>query len=132
MRVVKAARRCESRRIVAFGIGGDELSLATKEFRGVYERAEEYGFHRLMHAGEIGGAEKIREAIEILGVERIGHGIAAIHDAALMELLAERRIPLEICPGSNFRTGALGVQVGNDAATMEEHPLGEIVGAGVA
>jgi adenosine deaminase len=132
MRVVQAARRCASRRIVAFGIGGDELSLPAAEFRGVYERAEEYGFHRLMHAGEIGGPEKIREAIEILGVERIGHGIAAIRDVALMEQLAERRIPLEICPASNLRTGALGVQIGKDAATMEEHPLGEIVRRGVA
>ena len=132
MRVVQAARRCASRQIVAFGIGGDELSLPAAEFRGVYERAEEYGFHRLMHAGEIGGPEKIREAIEIVGVERIGHGIAAIHDAALMELLAERGIPLEICPGSNLRTGALGVQLGNDAAKMEEHPLAEIVRRGVA
>jgi len=132
MRVVQAARRCASRRIVAFGIGGDELSLPAGEFRGVYERAEEYGFHRLIHAGEIGGPEKIREAIEILGVERIGHGIAAIRDVALMEELAERRIPLEICPGSNLRTGALGVQIGKDAATMEEHPLAEIVRRGVA
>jgi aminodeoxyfutalosine deaminase len=132
MRVVQAARRCASQRIVAFGIGGDELSLPAAEFRGVYERAEEYGFHRLMHAGEIGGPEKIREAIEILGVERIGHGIAAIHDQALMEMLAERGIPLEICPASNLRTGALGVQLGNGAATMEEHPLAEIVRRGVA
>jgi len=132
MRVVQAARRCASRRIVAFGIGGDELSLPAAEFRGVYERAEEYGFHRLIHAGEIGGPEKIREAIEILGVERIGHGIAAIRDEALMEQLAERRIPLEICPASNLRTGALGVQIGKDAATMEEHPLAEIVRRGVA
>jgi aminodeoxyfutalosine deaminase len=132
MRVVQAARRCASRRIVAFGIGGDELSLPAAEFRGVYERAEEYGFHRLIHAGEIGGPEKIREAIEILGVERIGHGIAAIRDVALMEMLAERKIPLEICPASNLRTGALGVQIGKDAATMEEHPLAEIVRRGVA
>ena len=132
MRVVQAARRCSSRRIVAFGIGGDELSLATKEFRGVYERAEEYGFHRLIHAGEIGGPEKIREAIEILGVERIGHGIAAIHDVRLMETLAERGIPLEICPASNLRTGALDVQLGKSAATMEEHPLGEILRRRVA
>jgi len=85
-----------------------------------------------MHAGEIGGPEKIREAIEILGVERIGHGIAAIRDVALMEELAERKIPLEICPASNLRTGALGVQIGKDAATMEEHPLAEIVRRGVA
>jgi adenosine deaminase len=115
MRVVQAARRCASRRIVAFGIGGDELSLPAAEFRGVYERAEEYGFHRLMHAGEIGGPEKIREAIEILGVERIGHGIAAIRDVGLMEALAERKIPLEICPASNLRTGALGVQLSGSA-----------------
>src|SRR5713101_499094 len=90
MRVVQAARRCSSRRIVAFGIGGDELSLPAAEFRGVYERAEEYGFHRLMHAGEIGGPEKIREAIEILGVERVGHGIAGFRDGALMGALACR------------------------------------------
>ena len=132
MRVVQAARRCASRRIVAFGIGGDELSLPAAEFRGVYERAEEYGFHRLIHAGEIGGPEKIHEAIEILGVERIGHGIAAIRDVALMEELAERGIPLEICPASNLRTGALGVQLGKSVATMEEHPLAEIVRRGVA
>jgi adenosine deaminase len=132
MRVVQAARRCESRRIVAFGIGGDELSLPAAEFRGVYERAQEYGFHRLMHAGEIGGPEKIREAIEILGVERIGHGIAAIRDEGLMEMLAERGIPLEICPASNLRTGALAVQLGKDAATMEEHPLAAMVRRGVA
>jgi len=129
---VQAARRCASRRIVAFGIGGDEMSLETKEFRGVYERAEEYGFHRLMHAGEIGGPEKIREAIEILGAERIGHGIAAIRDERLMEMLAERRIPLEICPASNLRTGALGVQLGKSEATMEEHPLAELLRRGVA
>jgi aminodeoxyfutalosine deaminase len=132
MRVVQAARRCASRRIVAFGIGGDELSLETKEFRGVYERAEEYGFHRSMHAGEIGGPEKIREAIEILGVERIGHGIAAIRDEGLMEMLAERGIPLEICPASNLRTGALGVQLAKSEATMEEHPLAKLLRRGVA
>jgi aminodeoxyfutalosine deaminase len=131
MRVVEVARGCNSRRIVAFGIGGDELSLSAAEFRKVYERAAECGFHKLMHAGEIGGPEMIREAIEILGVERIGHGIAAIRDPALMEMLAERGIPLEICPASNLRTGALGVQLRKDVVTMEEHPLAEIVRRGV-
>jgi aminodeoxyfutalosine deaminase len=97
-RVVAAAKDCASKSIVAFGIGGDELSVPTKEFRPVYEQAAALGLHRLIHAGEIGGPEKIREAIELLGVERIGHGIAAINDLALMDLLADRRIPLEICP----------------------------------
>ncbi len=85
-----------------------------------------------MHAGEIGGPDKIREAIEILGVERIGHGIAAIRDVRLMETLAERGIPLEICPASNLRTGALDKQLGKSGATMEEHPLAEILRRGVA
>lgn len=130
-RVVEAARQCASPRIVAFGIGGDETSVATVEFRRVYERAAEYGLHRLIHAGEIGGPEKIREAIELLGVERIGHGIAAIHDEGLMELLAERGMPLEICPGSNVRTGALGVQRRKSAAGITEHPLPELLRRGV-
>jgi aminodeoxyfutalosine deaminase len=123
MGVVEAARRCDSNSIVAFGMGGDELSIATREFRPVYERAAEYGLHRLIHAGEIGGAEKIREAIELLAVERIGHGIAAIHDRSLMDLLAERQIPLEICPGSNLRTGALARQLSRDNVTVVDHPL---------
>jgi aminodeoxyfutalosine deaminase len=131
MRVVEVARGCNSRRIVAFGIGGDELSLPTAEFQKVYERAADYGFHKLMHAGEIGGPEMIREAVEILGVERIGHGIAAVRDPELMEMLAEKDIPLEICPASNLRTGALDVQLGKSGAAMEEHPLAEIVREGV-
>jgi len=131
MRVVEVARGCNSRRIVAFGIGGDELSLPAAEFQKVYERAADYGFHKLMHAGEIGGPEMIREAVEILGVERIGHGIAAARDPELMEMLAQKEIPLEICPASNLRTGALDVQLGKSGATMEEHPLAEILREGV-
>ena len=59
------------------------------------------------HAGEIGGPESVREAIEILGAERIGHGIAVMHDPALAASLATRRVVLEICPTSNICTGAL-------------------------
>jgi len=132
LRVVEVARECRSKRIVAFGIGGDEMSVPTAEFRRVYERAAECGLHRLMHAGEIGGPEKIREAIDLLGAERIGHGIAAIHDEGLMEMLAERGIPLEVCPGSNLRTGALALQRGKKHATLQEHPLPELLRRGVA
>ena len=107
------------------------MSLPTAEFRRVYERAAEYGLHRLMHAGEIGGPEKIREAVELLGVERIGHGIAAIHDEGLMESLAEREIPLEVCPGSNLRTGALGLQRKKKNVELDEHPLPELMRRGV-
>ena len=122
-RVVEAAKQCASKSIVAFGIGGDELSVPTKELRPVYEQAAALGLHRLIHAGEIGGPEKIREAVELLGAERIGHGIAAINDPALMDLLADRRIPLEICPQSNIRTGALALQLRRVVARIEDHPL---------
>jgi aminodeoxyfutalosine deaminase len=122
-RVVEAARQCASKSIVAFGVGGDELSVPTKELRPVYDQAAALGLHRLIHAGEIGGPQKIREAVEILGAERIGHGIAAINDPPLMDLLADRRIPLEICPQSNIRTGALALQLQRAAARIEDHPL---------
>ena len=131
MRVVEAARICASKEIVAFGIGGDELSTPTIEFRPVYDRAAEQGLHRLMHAGEIGGPEKIREAIELLAVERIGHGIAAIHDPSLMDLLADRRIPLELCPTSNIKTGALDRQLRRKNATITDHPLPQLLRHGI-
>jgi aminodeoxyfutalosine deaminase len=131
LQVVESAKRCNSRAIVAFGIGGDELRVPTKEFRPMYDRAGEIGLHRLMHAGEVGGPEKIREAIEILGVERIGHGIAAIHDPALMDLLAEQKIPLEICPASNMMTAALARQLRRENVTMEDHPLPKLLRQGI-
>jgi len=131
MRVLESAQACACPDLVAFGIGGDELSVATADFRPVYERAADSGLHRLIHAGEVGGPEKIREAIELLGVERIGHGIAAINDPALMDLLAERQIPLEICPQSNLLTGALGRQLSLPDATIEQHPLPKLFRHGI-
>ncbi len=123
MRVVQAAKQCGSKSIVAFGIGGDELSIPTQQLRPVYDQAATLGLHRLIHAGEIGGPEKIREAVELLGVERIGHGIAAINAPALMDVLADRRIALEVCPQSNVRTGALALQLRRPDVSIEDHPL---------
>jgi len=130
-RVVEAAKQCASKSIVAFGIGGDELSVPTRELRPVYDQAAALGLHRLIHAGEIGGPEKIREAVELLGAERIGHGIAAINDPALMDFLADRRIPLEICPQSNIRTGALALQLRRPDARIKDHPLAQLFRHGI-
>jgi len=138
MEVVSAAKSIACGKIVAFGIGGDELSVATREFRPVYERAAENGLHLLMHAGEVGGPQKIREAVELLHVERIGHGIAAAQDPSLMDLLADRRIPLEVCPQSNLCTGALAKQLrtsnrlpGSQPPGIEQHPLPQLLRHGV-
>jgi aminodeoxyfutalosine deaminase len=99
------------------------MSIATEEFRPVYEQAAKIGLHLLMHAGEVGGPEKVREAIELPSAERIGHGIAAAQDPALMDLLVDRRVPLEICPQSNICTGALAKQLHIANATLADHPL---------
>lgn len=131
LEVVSAAKRCGSKSIVAFGIGGDEMSVATKDFRPVYEQARNDGLHLLMHAGEVGGPEKIREAVELLHVERIGHGIAAAQDPVLMDLLVDRRIPLEICPQSNIRTGALAKQLRLPHAGLAQHPLPHLMRHGI-
>jgi aminodeoxyfutalosine deaminase len=121
--VVSLASQCVQKGVVAFGIGGDELALPAKDFVDVYDRVAAAGLGRLIHAGEIGNAASIEEAVEILGVTRIGHGIAAMNDPSVMDFLQERGITLELCPTSNIRTGALARQLGKPSARIEEHPL---------
>jgi aminodeoxyfutalosine deaminase len=117
--------------IVAFGMGGDELARPAAEFRSVYEYAAANGLHRLVHAGEIGGPDSVRDAVEILGAERIGHGIAAAADPKLVATLAERSIGLEMCPTSNLRTGALARYLGRTNSRLADHPLPELLRAGI-
>jgi aminodeoxyfutalosine deaminase len=121
--VVRLASQCTREGVVAFGIGGDELALPAKDFVGVYELVAAAGLGRLIHVGEIGNAASVREAVELLGVTRIGHGIAAMNDPSVMDFLAERGVTLELCPTSNIRTGALAQQIGKPLARIEEHPL---------
>jgi adenosine deaminase/aminodeoxyfutalosine deaminase len=109
--------------VIAFGMGGDELAFPAANFRAAFDLARDEGLHILCHAGEIGGPESVREAVEILGAERIGHGIAVMHDPALAETLALRRIVLENCPTSNLCTGALAKQIGRPSASLADHPL---------
>lgn len=131
MEVARLAAGHRGEGVVAFGMGGDELALPAEEFRGVYEFARSNGLRTLVHAGEIGGPDEVRRAVEVLGVERIGHGIAAVRDPDVVELLAERRIPLEVCPTSNLRTGALGKLTGRPAAGLPDHPVAELFHGGV-
>ena len=116
--------------VVAFGMGGDELAVPAAEFGDVYDYAAANGLRRLVHAGEIGGPDSVREAVEILGAERIGHGIAAAADPAVMALLAEKSIGLELCPASNLRTGALARHLGREAS-LADHPLPKLFRAGI-
>jgi len=123
MEVAKIAVELNSPDIVAYGIGGDELGLPTADLRPVYNYVASQGMHRLIHAGEIGGPESVREAIEMLGAERIGHGIAVMRDERTLDFVAARGIPLEVCPTSNLRTGALARQLRTETAGYDQHPL---------
>jgi len=123
MEVARWSAKLQSKGVIAFGMGGDELALPTASFRPAFSFARSEGLRVVCHAGEIGGPELVREAAEILGAERVGHGIALMHDHALAESLATRHIVLENCPTSNLYTGALAKQLGKPVAEMREHPL---------
>lgn len=127
----RAAARARDRGVIAFGMGGDEMAIPFREFRAACDLAAAAGLHRVAHAGEIGPPRHVRDAVELLGAERIGHGIATLHDPGLAELLTSRRIPLEICPVSNICTGALAAQLGTPHATLAEHPLKQFVHSGL-
>ena len=109
--------------VIGIGIGGSEHLYPPEPFAPVYEAARGLGLHTSAHAGEAAGPESIRGAVEALGVDRIGHGIAARQDPSLMALLAERRIPIELCPLSNVATGSI--------ARIADHPVREFWQAGL-
>ena len=109
--------------IVGFGIAGDEKVLTPKDYLWSFDCAREAGLRLTAHAGEWGGPESVRDAVNDLGVERIGHGVRAIEDLALVDELAERGIVLEVCPGSNV---ALGLY-----PDWRSHPIGQLYDRGV-
>ncbi|HYB61294.1 MAG TPA: adenosine deaminase [Methylomirabilota bacterium] len=123
MEVARLASSARYDGVVAFGMGGDELALPAEDFRRVYEFAAAEGLHRLVHAGEMGGPEQVCDAVDLLGAERIGHGIAVMRSERTMDYLAARGVTLEVCPTSNLRTGALARQLEKAGARPSEHPL---------
>jgi aminodeoxyfutalosine deaminase len=112
--VVDLAAQFRDRNVVAFGIGGDELRGPAEMFKDVYARAAEQGLHLTAHAGENTGPESIWGALN-LKAERIGHALTAGRDPELIEELAERQTPIEICVTSNLRTGC--------CADILQHPV---------
>jgi adenosine deaminase len=90
--------------IIGIGLGGAESKGPASDYVEVFEKARNEGLHVVAHAGEDVGPESIWSALNDLKVERIGHGISAIEDPALMDELAKNRIPLEVCPTSNLFT----------------------------
>src|SRR5664279_4914180 len=123
MQVAELAAARVNQGVVALGIGGSEERGPASWFQEVFAFARNAGLHLTAHAGESMGPESIWDALA-LGAERIGHGIAAVRDAALMRHLRERDIPLEICITSNLVTGVV--------KRIEDHPVRRLFDAGVA
>ena len=109
--------------LVGFGLGGPEVGVPRPQFEPHFSRARAAGLHSVPHAGETTGPQTVWDALELLGAERIGHGTSSAQDPALLAHLAERGIPLEVCPTSNIATRAV--------ATLEEHPIRQMHDAGV-
>jgi aminodeoxyfutalosine deaminase len=109
--------------LVSFGLGGPELGVSREQFAPHFDAARATGLHSVPHAGETTGPETIWAALRYLGAERIGHGIAATQDPALLDYLSAHQIPLEVCPTSNVATKAV--------STLDAHPIARIRDAGV-
>jgi adenosine deaminase len=109
--------------VVGITLGGSEHLFPPGQFSDVYAEARDHGLRLTVHAGEAAGPESIWEAVRTLGVERIGHGVRAVEDPALVAHLRDRETPLEVCPTSNLRTGLY--------SSYEEHPVRALFDAGV-
>lgn len=112
--VLDLAIQFRDRNVVAFGIGGDESKGPAELFLEVFARAADHGLHLTAHAGETAGPESIWGALN-LKAERIGHGLTAGQDPELIEELAQRQVPIEICVTSNLRTGC--------CTDISQHPV---------
>jgi adenosine deaminase len=109
--------------VIGVTIGGSEQKYPPEPYAEVYEKARKLGFHTSAHAGEAAGSESIWGAIRSLKVERIGHGTRAFEDASLVAYLAKHKIPLEVCPISNVKTGVV--------ASIKKHPVRQYYDAGM-
>ncbi|MFC5638609.1 adenosine deaminase [Streptomyces bullii] len=109
--------------LVSFGLGGPEIGVPRPQFKPYFDRAVAAGLRSVPHAGETTGPQTVWDALTHLHAERIGHGTSSAQDPKLLAHLAEHRIALEVCPTSNIATRAV--------RTLDEHPIGEFVRAGV-
>lgn len=109
--------------ISAVGLDSAEVGNPPEKFEGVFDLARSEGFLCVAHAGEEGDADSVRRTLDLLGVSRIDHGVAAMSDPALVERLVAERMPLTVCPLSNVRLGGY--------ASVAAHPLHAMLEAGI-
>ena len=110
--------------VVALGLGGPERGLPRSAFIPHFDRARRAGYATVAHAGETGGAEHVRQAVEELGARRVQHGVHAVDDPATLDLLRERRVCCDVALSSNVCL--------TEFTDLGTHPLGTLLEAGVS
>ena len=110
-------------RIDAVGLDSSEVGHPPSKFTAVFDRARAAGFLTVAHAGEEGPPEYIREALDLLKVERIDHGVRCLEDADLVQRLVDEQVPLTVCPLSNVKLRVFD--------TLEQHNLKDLLAAGL-
>jgi len=113
-RVFELAARLRDRNVAGIGLGGIESRGPAEQFKILYKKAAEQGLHLTVHAGETMGPESVWAAMNI-GAERIGHGLTIPQDPELVEVMAQKQVPVEVCVSSNLRTGV--------CRSIQEHPV---------
>ena len=114
-RSLRLALAYAGRGVVGLGLAGDEAGNPARLFADVFAAARNAGLRALPHGGEGAGPASVRACVEVLGASRVNHGVRAVEDPAVMALLVERGVCLDVCPSSNV---ALRV-----ASSIEEHPF---------
>ncbi len=109
--------------IIGLDLAGNEAEYPALPFAGVFREARESGLHVAIHAGEWGGAANVRQAVEVFGAERIGHGVRVLEDPWVVDLVRERQTPLEVCLTSNAQSGVV--------LGLAAHPLLRLLDAGL-
>ncbi|MEU6170319.1 adenosine deaminase [Streptantibioticus parmotrematis] len=110
-------------RVIGVGLDSAEVGNPPEKFREVYDRAAALGLRRVAHAGEEGPPQYVTQALDLLGVERVDHGLRSLEDPELVARLVRDRIPLTVCPLSNVRLRAVD--------RLEDHPLPRMLAAGL-
>lgn len=109
--------------LVGLDLAGNEAEFKSEPFYGIFKEARESGLHVTIHAGEWGPASNVREAIEEIGAERIGHGVRVLEDKDVLALVRERGTAFEVCVTSNYQSGVVN--------SLDTHPLMTMLESGV-
>lgn len=109
--------------VVGFGLDGDETAAPGRVFAEAFTIARNGGLLSVPHAGELTGAHSVREALDVLGADRVMHGVAAVADPALLDRLTASNVALDVCPTSNVLLSVV--------PTIAQHPLPALLAGGV-